>query len=64
MLVDISYAASQVHGIINVALHREYSPDIVFIFFQGRNVTPDFKAKTNAHRMYAQDEVVIHTARM
>jgi transposase InsO family protein len=35
--VDISYAAPQVHRIVNVALHREYSPAIVFIFFQGRN---------------------------
>jgi hypothetical protein len=34
--VDISYAAPQAHGIVNVALHREYSPGIVFIFFQGR----------------------------
>jgi hypothetical protein len=37
MLVDISYAAPHVHGIVNVALHREYSPVIVFIFSQGRN---------------------------
>jgi hypothetical protein len=35
MLVGISYAAPQVHGIVNVALHREYSPVIVFIFSQG-----------------------------
>jgi hypothetical protein len=34
--VDVSYAAPQVHGIVNVALHREYSPGIVFIFSQGR----------------------------
>jgi hypothetical protein len=33
MLIDISYAVPQVHGIINIALHREYSPSIVFIFF-------------------------------
>jgi hypothetical protein len=37
MLVDISYAALQVHGIVNVALHWEYSPGIIFIFSQGRN---------------------------
>jgi hypothetical protein len=37
ILVDVSYAASQAHRIINVALYREYSPGIVFIFFQGRN---------------------------
>jgi hypothetical protein len=36
MLVDISYAAPQAHGIVNVALHREYSIGIGFIFFQGR----------------------------
>jgi hypothetical protein len=34
--VDVSYAAPQAHGIVNVALHREYSPGIVFIFSQGR----------------------------
>jgi hypothetical protein len=34
-VVDVSYAAPQVHRIINVALHREYSPGIVFIFSQG-----------------------------
>jgi hypothetical protein len=33
MLVDVSYAAPQAQGIVNVALHREYSPGIVFIFF-------------------------------
>jgi hypothetical protein len=31
--VDISYAAPQAYRIINVVLHREYSPSIVFIFF-------------------------------
>jgi superfamily II RNA helicase len=36
MLVDVSYAALQAHRIVNVALHREYSPDIVFIFSKGR----------------------------
>jgi hypothetical protein len=36
MLVVISYAALQAHGIVNVALHRDYSPGIVFIFSQGR----------------------------
>jgi hypothetical protein len=34
--VDISYAAPQAHIIVNVALHREYSLGIVFIFSQGR----------------------------
>jgi hypothetical protein len=36
MLVGFSYAAPQVHRIVNVALHREYSAGIVFIFSQGR----------------------------
>jgi hypothetical protein len=35
MLVDVSYAASQAHIIVNVALHREYSLGIIFIFSQG-----------------------------
>jgi predicted nicotinamide N-methyase len=36
VLVDVSYAAPQAHGIVNVALHLEYSPGNVFIFSQGR----------------------------
>jgi predicted nicotinamide N-methyase len=36
MLVDVSYAASQAHRIVNVALHQEYSPGIIFIFSKGR----------------------------
>jgi hypothetical protein len=35
MPVDVSYIAPQAHGIVNVALHREYSPGIVFIFSEG-----------------------------
>jgi hypothetical protein len=31
---------------------------------QWLSVTPGFKAKPDAHRMYAQDQVVIHTVRM
>jgi hypothetical protein len=34
--VDISYTASQAYRIVNIALHREYSPGIIFIFSQGR----------------------------
>jgi hypothetical protein len=37
LTVDISYAAPQAHGIVNVVFHQEYSRGIVFIFFQGRN---------------------------
>jgi hypothetical protein len=36
VVVDISYAAPQAHGIVNVALHREDSPGVIFLFFQGR----------------------------
>jgi hypothetical protein len=35
MLIDVSYVAPQAHGVVNVVLHREYSPGIVFIFSQG-----------------------------
>jgi hypothetical protein len=35
ILIDVSHAAPQVHGIIKIALHQEYPPDIVFIFSQG-----------------------------
>jgi hypothetical protein len=35
-IVDVSYAAPQVNGIVNVALHWEYPLGIVFIFSQGR----------------------------
>jgi DUF971 family protein len=34
--IDVLYAAPQGHRIVNVALHREYSPSIVFIFSEGR----------------------------
>jgi hypothetical protein len=34
--VDVLYAASQAHETVNAALHREYSPGIVFIFSLGR----------------------------
>jgi hypothetical protein len=30
MVVDVSYAALQVHEIVNVALHQEYAPGIIF----------------------------------
>jgi hypothetical protein len=36
--VDVSYVALQVHGFVNVALYREYSPGIIFIFYQGRKI--------------------------
>jgi predicted nicotinamide N-methyase len=34
--VDVSYVTPQAHRIINVALHQEYSPSIVFLFSHGR----------------------------
>jgi hypothetical protein len=34
--VDVFYAAPQAYGIVNVALHREYSLGIIFVFSQGR----------------------------
>jgi hypothetical protein len=34
--VDVSYAVPQAHGIVNVTLHCEFSPGIIFIFSQGR----------------------------
>jgi hypothetical protein len=36
LAVDASYAAPQAHGIVNVALHLEYSPGIIFMFSQWR----------------------------
>jgi hypothetical protein len=36
LTVDISYAAPQAHGIVNVAFHWGYSAGIIFIFSQGR----------------------------
>jgi hypothetical protein len=35
---DISYAAPQAHEIVNVALHREYSLGIVFLFSEGGRI--------------------------
>jgi hypothetical protein len=36
MTIDVSYVALQMHGIVNVELHQEYSLGIVFIFSHGR----------------------------
>jgi hypothetical protein len=35
LVVDVSYTTLQADGIVNVALHWEYSPGIVFIFSLG-----------------------------
>jgi hypothetical protein len=47
--VDISYVAPQAHGIVNGALHQEYSPGIVFIFFQGRKDSIMSKTSTGSN---------------
>jgi hypothetical protein len=53
MLVDISYAALQAHGIINVALHQEYSLGIIFIFPQGRiSITSKTNTESNSNEYY------------
>jgi hypothetical protein len=36
ILVYVSGAALQAYRIVNVALHQDYSPGIVFIFSHGR----------------------------
>jgi hypothetical protein len=54
MLVDVSYAAPQAHGIVNVALHQEYSAGIIFIFSQGRRISVMSKTNTgsNSNKYY------------
>jgi hypothetical protein len=54
MLVDVSYVALQAHGIVNVALHQEYSPGIVFIFSQGRRISimPKTNTGSNSNEYY------------
>jgi hypothetical protein len=49
IIVDVSYAALQVHRIINVALHREYSPGIIFMFFQGGRISIMSKTNTESN---------------
>jgi hypothetical protein len=34
--IDVLYAAPQAHEIVNITLHREYYPGIIFIISQGR----------------------------
>jgi hypothetical protein len=53
MLVDVSYAAVQAHVIVSVALHREYSPGIVFIFSQGRiTIISKTNIESNSNEYY------------
>jgi hypothetical protein len=48
-LCDVSYAAPQVHGIVNVAIHREYSLGTIFIFFQGGRISIMSKTNTGSN---------------
>jgi hypothetical protein len=43
---------------------KEFFDDWHFTNSLNAPVTPGFKAKPDAHRMYVQDQVVIHTVRM
>jgi hypothetical protein len=45
-------------------LNNEHPNYLKVIRSDNGTVTPGFKAKPDAHRMYAQDQVVIHTVRM
>jgi hypothetical protein len=47
--VDVSYVAPQVHRIVNVALHREYSPGIIFIFPKGGRKSIMSKTNTGSN---------------
>jgi hypothetical protein len=49
MLADISYVAPQVHGIVNVALHWEYSPGIIFMFSKGGRISIMSKTHTGSN---------------
>jgi hypothetical protein len=46
---NASYVAPQVHIIINVALHREYSPGNVFIFPKGGRISIMSKTNTGSN---------------
>jgi hypothetical protein len=35
-IVDVTYAAPQAHRIVNVALHKEYPPGIIFVLSHGK----------------------------
>jgi hypothetical protein len=49
MLVDISYAAPQAHRIVNVALHRDYSPGIILYFSKGGIISIMSKTNTGSN---------------
>jgi hypothetical protein len=53
LIVDVSYPAPQAHRIVNVALHREYSPGMIFIFSIGRisNMSKT-NTKSNSNEYY------------
>jgi hypothetical protein len=51
--VDVSYAAPQANIIVNVALHREYSTGIVFIFSEGRiSIMSKTNIENNSNKYY------------
>jgi hypothetical protein len=51
--IDVSYATPQVHKIVNVTLHWEYSSGIVFIFTQGRiSIMSKPNTESNSNEYY------------
>jgi hypothetical protein len=48
-IVDVSYAAPEAYEIVNVALHREYSLSIVFIFSKGGRISIMSKTNTESN---------------
>jgi hypothetical protein len=50
--VDVSYAAPQAHEIVNVALHRKYSPCIVFIFWGMISIMSKTNIESNSNEYY------------
>jgi hypothetical protein len=53
-VLDVSYAAPQVHGIVNVALHRQYSPHIIFIFSQRISIMSKTSTESNSNEYYTE----------
>jgi hypothetical protein len=49
MLVDVLYAAPQADKIVNIALHQEYSPGIIFNFSQGGRISIMSKTNTGSN---------------
>jgi hypothetical protein len=49
MLVDVLYAAPQAHGIVNIALHQEYSLGSYLIFPKGGRISIMSKTNTGSN---------------